>query len=67
MDKIVICKYCNRPEYWGEMRWLSAKCCCRNCYRAEWEHENKKLYTWDDLDGKRPTMEEYNNQENKEE
>ena len=33
MDKIVICKQCGRPEYWGEMRWLSGKCTCRNCYR----------------------------------
>ena len=63
MDKIVICKQCNQPEYWGEMRWLSGKCTCRNCYRANWQDENKALYEWDDLDGPRPTVEEYNIQE----
>lgn len=67
MNRIVICKYCNRPEYWGEMRWLSGKCCCRDCYKEEYEAQHFKKYQWDDLDGKRPTMEEYNNQENKEE
>ena len=48
MDKIVICKQCGRPEYWGEMRWLSGKCTCRNCYRANWQDENKALYEWDE-------------------
>ena len=61
--KIVICKQCGRPEYWGEMRWLSGKCTCRNCYRANWQDENKALYEWDDLDGPRPTMDEYEKQE----
>lgn len=28
-------------------------------YKAQWESENHKPYTWDDLDGKRPTMEEF--------
>lgn len=62
-ERIVICKHCNKPEYWGEMRWLSGQCSCRRCYKAQWERENKKPYTWDDLDGKRPTMEEYQEQE----
>ena len=66
MKRIVICKYCGKPEYYGEMRWLSAKCCCRDCYKAEWESETHKLYTWDDLDGRRPTMDEYNEQEREE-
>ncbi|MDD3251793.1 MAG: hypothetical protein PHV18_04440 [Lachnospiraceae bacterium] len=61
--KIVICKNCNKPEYWGEMRWLSSHCTCRNCYRANWEHETKKLYTWGDLDGPRPTLAEYEAQQ----
>lgn len=52
MDKIVICKQCGKPEYWGEMRWLSGRCTCRNCYKANWQDENHCLYTWDDLDGK---------------
>lgn len=42
-----------------EMRWLSGFCVCRDCYKAQWESENHKPYTWDDLDGKRPTMEEF--------
>lgn len=62
-EQIVICKYCNKPEYWGKMRWLSGRCTCRNCYRADYEHETGKPYTWDDLDGPRPTMEEYQRQE----
>lgn len=63
MDKIVICKQCGKPEYWGEMRWLSGRCTCRNCYKANWQDENHCLYTWDDLDGKRPTMKEYKEQQ----
>ena len=63
MNRIIICKYCNKPEYYGEMRWLSGKCCCRDCYKADYESSTGKPYTWDDLDGKRPTMEEYNAQE----
>lgn len=57
--RIVICRRCKKPEYWGEMRWLSGFCVCRDCYKAQWESENHKPYTWDDLDGKRPTMEEF--------
>ena len=63
--EIVICKYCSGPEYWGEMRWLSAKELCRDCYREAWEDMTHKRYKWDDLDGKRPTMEEYNKQNNR--
>lgn len=63
MKKIHICKNCKRPEYWGKFRWLSGSMICRNCYRAIWESENKKIYIWDDLDGRRPTMEEYKKQE----
>lgn len=66
MDRIVICKECRKPEYWGEMRWLSGRCTCRNCYRVNWERENGKPYVWDDLDGQRPTMEEYEKQEDSE-
>ena len=64
MKKIVLCKYCGKPEYYGEMRWLSAKMLCRNCYRSHWQDENHKLYVWDDLDKvPYPTMEDYENQE----
>lgn len=24
-DRIVICKSCRRPEYWGQMRWLNGE------------------------------------------
>lgn len=63
MDRIVICERCNNPEWWGEMRWLSGTCVCRGCYKAQYEQENKKPYKWNDLDGRRPTMEEYEKQE----
>ena len=49
-DEIVICKECKKPEYWGEMRWLSGRCVCRDCYKANYEQETKEPYTWDDLD-----------------
>lgn len=60
---IVLCKECSHPEYWGEMRWLSGRCMCRDCYRKQYEDETGKLYAWKDLDGKRPSIEEYNQQE----
>lgn len=63
MKRIVICKHCGRPEYYGEMRWLSGKCYCRACYRSDCEDRTGKLYTWDDLNGQVPTMEEYEQQE----
>jgi len=63
MNKIVICKYCGKPEYYGEMRWLSGKCCCRACYLSDYERLYKRTYEWDDLNGHRPTMEEYENQD----
>lgn len=31
--------------------------------KANWQDENHCLYTWDDLDGKRPTMKEYQEQQ----
>lgn len=62
-DRIVICKSCHRPEYWGQMRWLNGKCICRDCYRSEWESMRGEQYRWNDLDGNRPTMQDYNKQE----
>lgn len=59
MDEIVICKECRQPEWWGDMRWISGRCICRNCYKADYERTTHKLYQWDDLDGSRPTQEEY--------
>lgn len=63
MKRIVICKYCGRPEYYGEMRWLYGKCCCRRCYKSDYEQQNHKLYAWNDLDGVAPTMAEYDKQQ----
>lgn len=63
MKRIVICKYCGNPEYYGDMHWLSGRYSCRNCYKEQWQGENHKLYAWGDLDGERPTMEEYKMQE----
>ena len=65
MNKIVICKRCKKPEYWGEMRGISGMQICRDCYKAECERKNGELYIWNDLDGKRPTKEEYMRQEGK--
>lgn len=62
-EEIVICKHCGKSEYCGAMRWLSGRCACRNCYRSFWEDQNHERYIWDDLDGPRPTMEEYKEQE----
>lgn len=60
MERIVICKSCGRPEYWGQMRWWDGICMCRDCYRNLWEMRNHGVpYRWDDLDGERPTREEY--------
>lgn len=37
---------------------------CRDCYRNLWEMRNHGVpYRWDDLDGERPTSEEYEAQE----
>ena len=63
MSKIVICKHCGSPEYYGEMRWLNGKCSCRACYRRDYEDRTGKHYAWDDLNGIVPTMEEYEVQE----
>lgn len=62
-NEIQICQHCGKPEYWGEMRWLSGWCACRNCYKGIWEHENHMFYAWADLDGYRPTQEDYERQE----
>jgi late competence protein required for DNA uptake (superfamily II DNA/RNA helicase) len=63
MKRIVRCKYCGCYEYYGEMRWLSGKCCCRDCYKDNYAMENGKLYEWDDLEGPRPTKEDFMKQE----
>lgn len=61
MKEVVICKHCNKHEYYGEMRWFDGKCSCRNCYKRDYEKRIGEKYTWDDLDGPRPTTEEIKN------
>lgn len=39
---------------WPQMRWLSGKCCCRDCYKIDYENATEKPYEWDDLNGERP-------------
>lgn len=63
MKKIVICNHCGEPEYWGEMRWLNGICSCRSCYKGQYERERHETYIWHDLDGERPTMADYQKQE----
>lgn len=62
MNRITICKYCGKPEYYGEYRWLNSHMFCRSCYKAKYEAIYMRHYRWDDLDGKRPTMKEYEEQ-----
>lgn len=59
-EEIVICKLCGRPAgVLEDMRWLNGKCMCRECYKSEYEDFYGKYYKWDDLNGTRPTMENY--------
>lgn len=62
MKEIVICRHCGKPEYYGEMRWLNGVCCCRTCYKQLFELTYNTSYKWDDLNGSRPTIEDYNKQ-----
>lgn len=62
MNRIVLCKHCRKPEYYGEFRWLSGWTGCRDCYKEEYRTQTGEIYEWNDLDGKRPTMEEYEEQ-----
>lgn len=62
--KIELCRHCGQPEYWRKMRWKDGICMCRNCYKRDYERMNHGIpYRWDDLDGPRPTMQEYLDQE----
>lgn len=63
MKIIVICRHCGKPEYYGEMRWRSGICSCRDCYKAQFEREEHMLYKWNDLNGPKPTMEDFDRQE----
>jgi hypothetical protein len=55
----MICDRCGNPEYYGELYWLDGSPMCRDCYRHKYEAKHNRPYRWNDLDGKRPTMEEY--------
>lgn len=59
MKKIIECKYCNGYEYYGKFVWLNGKMLCRDCYKEEYRTLYNKPYEWSDLDGHRPTKEEY--------
>ena len=58
MNRIVRCKYCNKPEYYGKFIWLNSHMLCRDCYKAMYEKIYNTRYEWHDLDGKRPTEED---------
>ena len=62
-DRIMQCKRCGEYEYWGEMRWLCGKCLCRNCYRQAYEKMYQIRYRGRDLDGPRPTADDYRRQQ----
>lgn len=40
MNKIVICKSCNEPEYYGSMIWYCGHSSCRKCTYKRWERES---------------------------
>lgn len=54
MKRAIRCKYCGKPEFYGEFRWKDGKMMCRSCYRADYERVYGKPYEWDDLDGEVP-------------
>lgn len=54
--RVVICKNCGKPEYYGKFRWISGRQLCRDCYKAYWEDTHDMPYIWSDLDGERPTL-----------
>ena len=63
-EEIVICKYCGKPEIFGELcAGFLAGALAGIATGAIWEDQSHKRYIWDDLDGLRPTMEEYKEQE----
>lgn len=64
MQRIVICKYCGRPEYLGVMVSLIFSG-CRDCYKSMRRNDPYRPYIVQDF-GERPTMEEYQEQESEE-
>lgn len=60
---ITLCVGCGQPEYYGALRWICGRVLCRSCYKTAWEEYMERPYPADDLDGNRPTMEQYERQE----
>ena len=58
-QEIVLCRLCGKPEYAAEQRRALGDPVCRNCYREIYEDIVRDFYRNNDLDGPRPTMEEY--------
>lgn len=44
MDEIVICKWCGKSVYFGDMIWLNGKCLCPDCYKLEYKSYYNKDY-----------------------
>lgn len=63
MKRIVVCRHCSKPEYYGDFRWYGGRQMCRACYRHDYELRTGERYTWPDLDGPVPTLEEFRKQE----
>lgn len=64
--KISICSICGRPEYFSEFRWLNGMQLCRDCYKEYYESVRGCQYIWNDLDGDRPTLDQYMSQKREE-
>jgi hypothetical protein len=66
-QEIVLCSLCSKPEYAAEQRRILGGLVCRTCYRNIFEDIVEDSYRVHDLDGLRPTMEEYEAQHKSEE
>lgn len=44
MYEVVICRECNKPEYYGAMIWNSGHSYCRKCTYERWAKESN--YKW---------------------
>ena len=62
-QEIVLCKLCSKPDYAAELRSVFGGPVCRDCYRNIFEDLVRDFYRGNDLDGPRPTMEEYEAQQ----
>ncbi len=66
-QEIVLCPLCKKPEYAAEMRSFFGGPVCRTCFKNIYEDLVRDFYRGNDLDGPRPTMEEYEAQHKSEE